>query len=443
MRHTPGHRAAKPDLPSSDSCLSRRGFVTAAAGLAILVAGRSAALAAKPAFSEKGLPALADAMHANVQRGLAAGVVTLVGRGEEVHVDAVGVQDLASGTPMRRDTIFRLASIGKPITAAAAMILVEDGKLGLDDPVDPFLPELADRRVLRTLESPLDDTVPARRPITLRDLLTLRAGIGAVMVFPPKYPIQMAMQEAGVAPSGDLFREPPDEFVKRIGSLPLVHQPGDVWLYHTGMDIAGVLVARASGKSLGDFMAERIFEPLGMKDTAFFVPDAKLGRLATLYRVDEAGKPVVMDAARGGLFSRPPAFESGGGGQVSTVDDYHAFGRMLLGKGFYKGKRILSERSVAEMIADQITPEQKANSPFFPHFWDNRGWGLGLSIIKDPADPAAPGRFGWDGGYGTSAYCDPALDFVGILMTQQLMQNPSPTATYTDFWKLAYAAVEH
>ncbi|MGO4839242.1 serine hydrolase domain-containing protein, partial [Rhizobiaceae sp. 2RAB30] len=192
-------------------------------------------------------------------------------------------------------TIFRIASIGKPITAAAAMILVEEGKLGLDDPVDRFLPEVADRKVLRTLGSELDDTVPARRPITLRDLLTLRAGIGAVMVFPPKYPVQAAMQAAGVAPSAELFRETSDEYMKRIGSLPLVYQPGDVWLYHTGIDIAGVLVARASGMSLGDFMAERIFEPLGMKDTGFYVPSDKLDRLATLYRADNAGKPVVMD----------------------------------------------------------------------------------------------------------------------------------------------------
>ncbi|MGO4834472.1 serine hydrolase domain-containing protein, partial [Rhizobiaceae sp. 2RAB30] len=136
------------------------------------------------------------------------------------------------------------------------------------------------------------------------------------------------------------------------------------------------------------------------------------------------------------------AFESGGGGLVSTVDDYHSFCRMLLGKGSYRGKRILSDRSVDEMTTDQITPEQKANSPFVPGFWDNRGWGLGLSILKDPANPSGPRRFGWDGGYGTSAYSDPAKDMVGIFMTQQLMQSPSPTEIYLDFWKLADAAVK-
>ncbi len=416
--------------------LSMAGLLTLGRGGTLAAAGAAARL------DKHGTAALATAMRGNIDRGLATGIVFLVGAGDQVQADAYGVQDLAGGTPMRRDTICRIASIGKPMTAAAAMILVEEGKLGLDDPVDRFLPELADRKVLRTLESELDDTVPARRPITLRDLLTLRAGIGAVMVFPPKYPVQAAMQAAGVAPSAELFRETPDEYMKRIGSLPLVYQPGDVWLYHTGIDIAGVLVARASGMSLGDFMAERIVEPLDMKDTAFYVPSDKLDRLATLYRADDAGKPVVMDEARGGLFSSPPAFESGGGGLVSTVDDYHSFCRMLLDKGSYRGKRILSVRSVEEMTSDQITPEQKANSPFVPGFWDNRGWGLGLSILKDPANPSGPGRFGWDGGYGTSAYWDPVRDMVGIFMTQQLMQSPSPTEIYLDFWKLADVAVK-
>ncbi len=424
--------------------LSRRAFgALAFGGLAATTTGRwDSAAAAAGGFSEAGLTRMAEVLSGHVNNSLAAGIVTLVSRGGQVRVEALGVQDLVTKTPMRRDTIFRGASIGKPVTAAAAMILVEEGKVGLEDPVDKFLPELADRKVLKTLESPLEDTVPAKRAITLRDLLTLRAGIGAVMVFPPKYPIQMAMQEVGVSPSADLFREPPDEFMKRIGSLPLVQQPGDVWLYHTGMDIAGVLIARAAGKSLGEFMKERLFEPLGMKDTDFYVPEDKLDRLATMYREDETGKPVIMDEAKGGLFSKPSAFEAGGGGLVYTVDDYHAFCRMMIGKGEYLGKRILSARSVEEMTTDQIPPEQKANSPFFPGFWDNRGWGLGLSILKDPGDPSAPGRFGWDGGYGTSAYWDPKEGLAGILMTQQLMQSPSPTATYTDFWKLAYEAID-
>ena len=189
-----------------------------------------------------------------------------------------------SGEPMRRDTIFRIASVTKPIMAAAAMILVEECVLRLDDPVDELLPELADRQVLRTLDSPLDDTVPANRPITLRDLLTFRLGLRAVFAPPGTYPIQQAMEEAGSSPmcrGGSCRRFRPMSSCRRYGSLPLLHQPGERWLYNTGSDILGVLIARATGMSLGEFLQERIFAPLGMKDTAFSVPADKLDRLPT------------------------------------------------------------------------------------------------------------------------------------------------------------------
>jgi CubicO group peptidase (beta-lactamase class C family) len=178
-----------------------------------------------------------DVMAGYVERGDVPGIVTLVSRRGEVHVDAIGMKAAGGSDPMRRDTIFRVASLTKPITAAAAMILVEECKLRLDEPVDRWLPELADRKVLRAIDSPLDDTVPANRPITLRDLLTFRLGIGAVMVFPEKYPIQKAMAEAGVAPGPHLPTHPPDELMKRFGSLPLLHQPGEQWLYNSGSDI--------------------------------------------------------------------------------------------------------------------------------------------------------------------------------------------------------------
>ena len=214
--------------------------------------------------------------------------------------------------------------------------------------------------------------------------------------------------------------------MKRYGSLPLLHQPGERWLYHSGSDILGVLIARATGKTLGAFLHERIFAPLGMKDTGFSVPEAKLDRLATAYRMDHAtGQLAVFDEARGGIFARPPAFEGGGGGLVSTADDYLAFGRMMLNHGRHGNERILSRLSVELMTTDHITPEQKAASPFFPGFWDNRGWGFGLSVFTRRSDLASvPGRFGWDGGYGTSAYMDPKEDMVGILMTQRLWDSP-------------------
>jgi CubicO group peptidase (beta-lactamase class C family) len=390
------------------------------------------------------LSRMREVMSGHVARGELPGLVTLLSRRGETHVDAVGVTAVGGRDPMRRDTIFRVASLTKPITAAAAMILVEECKLRLDDPVDRWLPELADRKVLRALDGALDDTVPARRSITLRDLLTFRLGLGAVMAFPARYPIQQAMAAAGVAPGPDQPAHPPDELMRRFGSLPLVHQPGEQWLYHSGSDILGVLIARVAGRTLEAFLRERIFAPLGMKDTAFSVPAAKLDRLANCYRRDPAtGGLALYDQARGGRFARPPVFESGGGGLVSTVDDYLAFGRMMLNKGKHAGERVLSRLSVELMTTDQITPAQKAASEFFPGFWDNRGWGFGLAIVTRRDDLAAvPGRFGWDGGYGTSWYCDPKDDLVGILMTQRLWDSPRAPDVQRDFWTSAYQAID-
>jgi CubicO group peptidase (beta-lactamase class C family) len=395
-------------------------------------------------LSKARLGRMRDVMFAHVARGQVPGLVALISRRGETHVDAIGMTAAGGRDPMRRDTIFRIASMTKPVTAAAAMILVEEGKLRLDEPVDRWLPELADRKVLRSLDSPLHDTVPAKRAITLRDLLTFRLGLGAVMAPPDQYPIQQAMAEAGVALGPHLAAVDPDELMKRFGSLPLIHQPGEKWMYHSGSDILGVLIARVTGQTLEAFLRERIFVPLGMKDTAFSVPEAKLDRLATCYQTDAGtGGLALFDEARGGKFARPPVFESAGGGLVSTVDDYLAFSRMMLNTGKHGNERILSRLSVELMTTDQITAEQKAASPFFPGFWDSRGWGFGLSIITRRDDVAAvPGRFGWDGGYGTSGYSDPKEDMVAILMTQRVWDAAGTPTLYLDFWTQAYQAID-
>jgi CubicO group peptidase (beta-lactamase class C family) len=395
-------------------------------------------------LSKARLGRMRDVMFAHVARGQVPGLVTLISRRGETHVEAIGMTAAGGRDPMRRDTIFRIASMTKPVTAAAAMILVEEGKLRLDEAVDRWLPELADRKVLRALDSPLDDTVPAKRAITLRDLLTFRLGLGAVMAPPDQYPIQQAMAEAGVAPGPHLAAVDPDELMKRFGRLPLIHQPGEKWMYHSGSDILGVLIARVTGQTLEAFLRERIFVPLGMKDTAFSVPEAKLDRLATCYQTDAGtGGLALFDEARGGKFARPPVFESAGGGLVSTVDDYLAFSRMMLNTGKHGNERILSRLSVELMTTDQITAEQKAASPFFPGFWDSRGWGFGLSIITRRDDVAAvPGRFGWDGGYGTSGYSDPKEDMVAILMTQRVWDAAGTPTLYLDFWTQAYQAID-
>jgi CubicO group peptidase (beta-lactamase class C family) len=395
-------------------------------------------------LSRARLERMQDVMAGHVDRGVVPGVVTLVSRRGEVRVDAIGTKAFGDSDPMRRDTIFRVASVTKPIVAAAAMILVEECALRLDEPVDQWLPELADRRVLRAIDSPLDDTLPANRPITLRDLLTFRLGIGAVMVFPPRYPIQQAMAEAGVGPGPALPAHTPDELMKRFGSLPLVHQPGEGWLYDSGSDILGVLISRATGSSLEEFLRDRIFAPLGMNDTSFSVPESKLARLATCYWTDPETETLeVFDGVDDSRWASPPVFQSGAGGLVSTVDDLLAFGEMMLKGGKYGSERILSRRSVEVMTTDQITPEQKAVSSFFPGFWDSHGWGFGVSIVTRRDDLAAtPGRYGWDGGYGTSWYVDPKEELIGILMTQRLWDASGAPVVLLDFWTSAYGAID-
>ncbi|MDF2958545.1 MAG: serine hydrolase [Paenibacillus sp.] len=392
-------------------------------------------------LSKARLGRMHDVMAGYVERGQVPGIVTLVSRRGEVHVDAIGMKAVGGSDPMRRDTIFRIASMTKPITAAAAMILVEECRLRLDEPVDRLLPELAGRRVLKQLDGPLDDTVPAIRPITLRDLLTFRLGIGAVMAPPGLYPIQKAMAEAGLAPGPNPPPHSPDEWMKRLGSLPLIHQPGEMWMYHTGSDILGVLIARAAGQTLEEFFRERIFEPLGMKDTGFHVPAEKLDRLPPSYMANPVtGALAVHDEPGSSQWGSPPLFPSGGGGLVSTIDDYLAFCRMMLNKGAHGCERILSRPSVELMTADHLTPEQKAGARIF--FGDNSGWGFGVGVNTRRDNLAGvPGRFGWDGGIGTSGYSDPKEDMVGILMTQRLMESPDPPGVFLDFWTSAYQAV--
>src|SRR5436190_11790265 len=334
-------------------------------------------------LSKARLSRMHEFMAGYVERGEVPGLVTLVSRRGEVHVDVIGTQAVGGGDPMRRDTIFRISSMTKPITAAATMILVEECALRLDEPVDRLLPELAGRTVLKRLDGPLDDTVPTNRPITVRDLLTFRMGFGQMMAPPDAYPILKAAseQQIGMGPPSPSTLPAPDEWMRRLGQLPLMHQPGEKWMYNTGSDALGVLIARASGQPFETFLRERLFEPLGMKDTAFSVPAARLDRLATSYQVDpKTGALELYDAAKGGEWSRPPAFPSAGGGLVCTIDDYLAFGQMMLNNGKHGGERILSRPSVETMTTDQLTPEQKAASGLTAGYFDSHGWGFGVSV---------------------------------------------------------------
>jgi CubicO group peptidase (beta-lactamase class C family) len=397
-------------------------------------------------LSKARLDRMHDVMSSYVERGEVPGMVTLVSRRGEVHVDAMGMKAVGGRDPIRRDTIFRISSMTKPITAAAAMILVEECKLRLDEPVDRLLPELAGRKVLKRLDGPLEDTVPANRPIIVRDLLTFLMGFGMVMAPPGTYPIQKAIGELllGQGPPTPSIPPAPDEWIRRLGTLPLMHQPGEEWMYNTGADVLGVLISRASGQPLETFLRERIFEPLGMKDTGFSVHAAKIDRLATSYWSNpETGALELYDEAKGGQWSRPPAFPSAAGGLVSTIDDYLAFGQMMLNKGRHGTTRILSRPSVETMTTDQLTPEQKAVSGLVPGYFDSHGWGFCMSVITRRVDVAGTiGRFGWDGGLGTSWCSDPKEDMVLILMTQRSWDSPSPPGVCLDFWTSAYQAID-
>jgi CubicO group peptidase (beta-lactamase class C family) len=397
-------------------------------------------------FSPSRLERMQKAMQAHVGKGQLPGLVALISRRGMEHADALGTLGFERSAPMRRDTIFRLASVTKPITAVAAMILVERCKLRLDDPVDGFLPELANRKVLRTIESAIDDTVPAKRSITLRDLLTFRSGYGEMALVSPMCPLHRAMIEARLPLSAWAFQGTPEEFMRCLAGLPLAHQPGERWLYHLSADILGVLIARASGTSLSAFMREQIFEPLGMKDTGFSVAESALERVATCYKTDFAsGEITILEEARNEPLARPCVFESGAGtrGLVSTADDLLVFGKMLLNQGAFGNARILSRPSVELMTTDQLTPEQKVVSPFFEHFWDSRGWGLGLSVVTRRDDVAGvPGRFGWDGAFSTSFYVDPHEELVGVLMAQCTPGALRLPPVVLDFWTSAYQAID-
>ena len=372
------------------------------------------------------------------------GLVTAISRGNEIDVQAYGAMTADGAAPMPRDAIFRIASVSKPIVAVAAMTLVEDGTLRLDDPVDPFLPELADRQVLRTLESDLADTVPAERPISLRDLLTLTPGYGAIFASPGQFPIQQAMDDAGLSAGANLPAMTPDEMLQRYADLPLVAQPGTRWLYNNGTDILGILLARASASTLGEFLQERVFGPLGMVDSGFFVPEDKQNRLPAMYFRDPAsGEVIEFDAAgSASRFAAHPLFESGAGGLMSTAADLLAFGEMMLGNGTREGVRVLSRPTIALMTTNQISPEQARPEDFFPGFWESHGWGLGLGVDTGRRELfMTPGRFGWDGGYGTSFYVDPVEDVIGILLTQQAWDGVGLPEVLMDFWNGAYQAL--
>jgi CubicO group peptidase (beta-lactamase class C family) len=395
----------------------------------------------KAGFDKERLDRTRVLLEHHVEHSDIPGLVALASRGRDTYVEAFGVAAADGTRPMTRDSIFRIASMTKPVTAVAAMILVEECALHLDEPVERLLPELADRRVLTRFDRPLTETVPATRAITVRDLLTFRLGFGVTMV---PTPVGAAVAEL------DLFQGPPqpsippapDEWIKRFGTLPLMHQPGERWMYHFGADVLGVLVARAADQPLGTFFRERIFEPLGMRDTGFSVPVAETDRFVTGYWDDiETGVFGVHDEPVGGQWNEEPAFPSGGGGLVSTVDDFHTFAQMLLHGGVHAGERVLSRASVGLMTTNHLTPEQQRDEAVQP-FLDGHGWGFGVAVMTHRSGIADNvGKYGWTGGLGTSWANDPVEGVITILLTQRAFTSPTLPPVHEDFSTSVYQAV--
>jgi CubicO group peptidase (beta-lactamase class C family) len=394
-------------------------------------------------FDDTRVRALDAVVGRHVRAGAAPGAVWLVARHGDVHVGSTGATQLDGSVPVDRRTIFRISSMSKPITAALVMTCVEDCTLRLDDPIAEHLPELAEPRVLEHLDAPLTWTVPVERPITTRDLLTSTAGYGAAFAEPGTLPIADAMTELelGQGPPDPWEPPQPDEWLRRLATLPLLHQPGAAWSYNTCSDLLGVLVARATGKPLLEALRERLFAPFGMHDTAFHVPAADLDRFVTAYWTDaDDGSLSPYDPPQG-RWASPPAFPSAAGGLVSTIDDLHAFARMLLDGGIGANDRVLSRASVDLMTSDHLTAAQRASTGMPGAFVDT-SWGFGLQVqTRRTGLGPTVGAYGWDGGLGTAWTIDPAEGLVAILLTQAAWTSPAPPAICDDFRTATYAAL--
>lgn len=392
------------------------------------------------AFAKGRLERLDEVMAGHIDGGRAGGAAWLAACGDEVHVGVAGVLTRGEAAPIERNSIFRIASMTKPVVAVAALSLVEESRLRLADPVDEFLPELADRRVLVDGRGSLDGpTVPAERPITLHDLLTFRCGLGMDFAAPWPQPLLEAMGELGMGIAGPPAPgdpSAPDAWMRTLSTLPLLYQPGGRWLYNTGADILGVLLARAAGEPLEDVLRTRVFEPLGMTDSGFSTKHTE--RLGSCYTPDVVTGAAVLYDGPDGQWATPPAFPSGGGGLVSTVDDYFAFARMLLARGALPdGSRLLSPASVDAMTTDQVGGDGPSPD-------GAQGWGFGLAVqLRRTGLGPTVGGYGWAGGLGSSWGNDPENGLIGIVLTTDAFTGPfPPPAIIQDFWTGAYAALE-
>lgn len=368
-------------------------------------------------LSRAKLTAIRPELQRFVERGELAGIVTLVSQhGEIINADALGWSSMEDRVPMRHDTLFRIASMTKPITSVAALMLIEEGKLALDAPVTRWVPELGRRRVLKNPAGPLDDTVPAQREITIEDLMTHRSGIS--YGFLCDGPIKAAYAEALDDPAMNHLT--PDEWLTGLGTLPLVCQPGERFQYGQSSDVLGFLIGRVEGKPFREVLRERIFAPLGMADTDFWLPEAKRNRLAGVYSYNaKADRLTKIDLP---MYDRPPAYTPGGSGLISSAPDFHRFARMLLNDGTLEGVRLLKPETVRLMRTNRLTTEQRKLPFLGMPLWQKSGFGLGVALVEDPIDNVygcgRAGSMNWPGIFGTWWQADPVEDIVMIYFIQ-------------------------
>jgi CubicO group peptidase (beta-lactamase class C family) len=405
-------------------------------------------------FNRTALAQVPAALQTKVDDGTLSGFVTLAWRhGETAQVNTIGWRDIAAKAPMQRDTLFRIASMTKPITSVTALMLMEEGKLKLEDPVAKWIPELAERRVLKTPTGPVDDTYPAPREITILDLMTHRTGLA--YGFSSEGPIAHAYQDRLGSPLVNGMG--PDAWLKGLGTLPLTYPPGERFHYSVATDVLGFLISRIEGKRFGEVLKRRIFDPLGMVDTAFWQPPEKRGRMAKLYKNMLDGGPLKDDSLT--MADKPQPFEGGGGGLISTADDYLKFARAMLGRGEVDGVRLVKPETIDMMTTNRLTDAQR-QIPFLGlPFWRTQGFGLGVSTIMDAElhqtfAAGSKGAFGWPGAFGTWWQADPAEDMILIYLIQDSMplgpeavtamqgQRPIPRLVLPMFQKMVYAALD-
>jgi len=403
---------------------------------------------------QSALAKIPPALQGVIDAGDLSGFVTLIWRGgEELQFNALGHRDIDAGLPMTRDTLFRIASMTKPVTSVAALMLIEEGKLRLEDPITKWMPKFSNMQVLKDPQGPVEAAYPSPREITVEDLFTHRSGLayGFTSIGPIAYTYQRALGDVLTNNMG------PDAWLAALGGLPLTYPPGERFHYSHATDVLGLLVGRVAGMDFRDFLFQRIFKPLGMTDTDFWVPPAKRGRLAKMYRMkdDQSG----LEVAPFPLVDAPPAFCGGGGGLISGLDDYLKFARMLLGNGEVDGVRLLKPETVALMRTNRLTDEQRAIPFMGIPFWAGQGFGLGLSVITDVEKQAwmgagSNGAFGWPGAFGTWWRGDPAEDMIMIYLIQNSMalgpeaasqlatgQRMGARAALPMFQNLTYAAI--